>query len=69
MALAAVLGTIVHGFTMSATLHAFIWHPIYILLGILVTLLFVAFVYDVWGEASARRILPVRMDISRCCPG
>jgi hypothetical protein len=59
MALAAVMGTIVHGFKMSATLHAFLWHPIYLSLGLLVALFLVAVVYDVWGEASARRILPV----------
>lgn len=59
LALASILGTIAHGFKMTKTLHTFLWYPLYLSLGILVALFTVAVVYDVWGEALARRLLPV----------
>ena len=59
LAIAAVLGSIVHGFKMSPALQALLWHPIKLSLGLLVALFVVAVVYDIWGEAQARRTLPV----------
>ncbi len=58
LALAAALGAIVHGFKMSPALHSLLWHPIKLSLGLLVALFVVAVVYDIWGRAMARRVLP-----------
>ena len=57
LAIAAALGAIVHGFKMSPSLHAFLWHPIKLSLGLLVALFMVAAVYDMWGATNARRAL------------
>ena len=38
LAMAAVLGTIVHGFKMSESLKALLWHPLNLALGIMVSL-------------------------------
>jgi hypothetical protein len=59
LGLASILGTIVHGFKMSKMLQTFLWYPLYLSLGLLVALFTVAVVYDVWGEALARRLLPI----------
>lgn len=59
LALAAILGTIAHGFKMSKALQTFLWYPLYLSLGLLVAVFIVAVVYDIWGEAKARRILPI----------
>jgi hypothetical protein len=59
LATAAGLGAVVHGFEMSPALRAILWQPIKLSLGLLVALFIVAVVYDLWGPAPARRILPV----------
>ncbi len=59
LALAAILGTVAHGFKMSTVLQTFLWAPLYLSLGLLVALFVVAVVYDIWGEVKARRILPI----------
>lgn len=63
MALSAILGTIVHGFKMSKEFQTFLWHPLYLSLGLLVALFIVAVVYDIWGEAKARIVLPIMLVI------
>ena len=63
LALSAILGTIVHGFEISKAFQTFLWHPIYLSLGLLVALFIVAVVYDIWGEAIARRVLPIMVVI------
>ncbi len=63
LALASILGTIAHGIKMSEASHTLLWYPIYLSLGLLVALFSVAVVYDLWGEAIARRILPVMIVI------
>ncbi len=59
LALAAILGTIVHGFEMSKALQTIIWYPLNFSLGLLVAFFLVAVVYDIWGETTARRVLPL----------
>ena len=63
LALASVLGTIAHGFKMSIALRTYLWYPLYLSLGLLVALFTVAVVYDVWGEATARRLLSIMVGI------
>ena len=63
LALAAFLGSIVHGFKMSPAVQTVLWHPIKLSLGLLVALFIVAAVYDIWGAAAARRIWPVMVVI------
>ena len=58
LAVAAMLGAIVHGFKMPPAVQAFLWHPIKLALGLLVALFMVAVVYDIRGQVMARRVLP-----------
>lgn len=59
LVLAAILGAIAHGFKMSTAAQTFFWYPLNLSLGLLVALFIVAVVYDIWGEAIARRVLPI----------
>jgi hypothetical protein len=63
LALAAALGTIAHGFKMSAQLYYFFWQPLYLSLGLTVALFVVAVIYDIWGRPAAQRALPVMLVI------
>jgi len=58
LSLAAILGTIAHGFKMSAGLNAALWHPLNFSLGLMISLFFVAVSYDIWGRRAASRFLP-----------
>jgi hypothetical protein len=58
LTLSAALGAVVHGIALSEGLRAFLWHPLYLSLGLLVALFLVAAIYDVRDEAAARRLLP-----------
>jgi hypothetical protein len=58
LAAAAGLGAVVHGLQMDSALQALLWHPIKLFLGLLIALFVAAAVYDIWGEAAARRALP-----------
>ena len=62
-ALAALLGSIAHGFKMSRMFQSFLWYPLYLSLGLLVALFIVVVVYDIWGEVVARRVLPIMLII------
>ncbi len=63
LGLAAILGTIAHGFKMSNALQTLFWYPLNLSLGLLVALILVAVVYDIWGETPARRLFPIMMAI------
>lgn len=63
LALASILGTIAHGLKMSKMIQALLWHPLNLSLGLLVAIFMVAVVYDIWGEAIARRVLPIMVII------
>ncbi len=58
LAIVAALGAVVHGFKLPDNLKTYIWYPTYLLLSMLVSLLMVAATYDVWGQATAQRLLP-----------
>jgi len=58
LGLASVIGALAHGLTWSAAARATLWPPLYLLLGLSVTLFLVGGIYDWRGEAAARRILP-----------
>jgi hypothetical protein len=59
VALAAALGAIAHGFKMSPRLNKLLWQPLYMALGWAVALFAVGVIYDAWGGAAARRLLPI----------
>ncbi len=63
LALAALLGTVAHGFKMSARLNHLLWQPLYLALGVTVALFVVGVVYDGWGYAISRQVLPVMVVI------
>ncbi len=63
LAIAAFLGSIAHGVKLSPAIEILLWYPIKLSLGLLVALFVVAVVYDIWGEALARRVLPVMVVI------
>ena len=58
LAMVAALGAVVHGFKLPDNINIYLWYPTYLLLGMLVSLLMVAAIYDVWGQAIAQRLLP-----------
>ena len=64
MALSYILGTLVHGFKMSNELQTYLWYPLYLLLCLSVAIFMMAVVYDIWGEALSRRILPLMIFIT-----
>ena len=55
---ASALGAVAHGLAWSEAVRAALWYPMYLLLGLSVTLFLAGAVYDWRGEASARRVLP-----------
>ncbi len=60
LALASLLGAIVHGVKMSVATSQLIWKPLYLALAITVALFVAGAVYDRWGrEASRRALVPV----------
>jgi hypothetical protein len=58
LGLASALGAVVHGLAWSESERAAWWHPLYVLLGLSVTLFLAGGIYDWRGDASARRVLP-----------
>lgn len=63
MSVASILGAIAHGFKLSSSTQLFLWHPLYLSLGLLVGIFLVAAMNDFWGEGIARRALPVMVVI------
>ncbi len=58
LGLASVLGAIAHGFDWSESARAVLWLPLYLSLGLTVSLFFVGAIHDWRGEAAARALLP-----------
>jgi hypothetical protein len=58
IAIAASLGTVVHGFVIPSRLKFLLWQPLVLSLSFSVGLLAVGVACDVWGENTARRLLP-----------
>ena len=63
LCVAATLGAVAHGFQLSKRLRRLIWHPVYLSLGLLVALCVVGAVHDVFGESTARQILPLMIGV------
>ena len=64
LALSGVLGAIAHGFKMPGTASRWLWHALYLILGLIVGLFVVGVIYDGWGETAARWSLPVMVSTS-----
>lgn len=58
LALAAMLGAVVHGLILSRSMQNLLWHPIFLALGLVVALFIVAAIYDGYSLQAARRWLP-----------
>ena len=58
LGIAAMLGAIVHGLKLSEQTQSWLWHPLFLSLGILVALFLVAVVYDLKGKPAAGMLLP-----------
>ncbi|HSN14607.1 MAG TPA: hypothetical protein VLT61_08240 [Anaeromyxobacteraceae bacterium] len=52
---ASALGAVAHGLDLADALRALLWHPLYLLLGLVVAAFLAAAVHDLRGEAAARR--------------
>jgi hypothetical protein len=57
LAAASVLGAITHGLAMAGRLRELLWQPLYLLLGVTMSLFVVGAVGDRWGARMARRAL------------
>ncbi len=55
---ASILGAIAHGFKMSARANRLFWQPLNLALGLVIALFAVGVIYDLWGQAAARAVLP-----------
>ena len=58
IALSGFLGAIAHGLELIETHHRRIWHLINLSLGLSVSIFVIGVAYDLWGFASARKMLP-----------
>ncbi len=59
LAFSAALGTVVHGFKMSPVTKDLLWQPLYLALGLMVSLLPIGAVYDLRGRDTARKAVIV----------
>ena len=59
IAIAATLGTIVHGLVISDDIKRFLWQPLALSLSLSVGALAVGTGHDIWGTAAVQRIVPV----------
>src|SRR5581483_11991015 len=58
LALAALLGAVVHGLELRLGVRAAIWKAVYLALGLSIGMLLTATTYDRWGPAAAQHLLP-----------
>jgi hypothetical protein len=63
LGLASALGAAAHGLDLSDSVFAILWQPLFLSLGLVVALFVVAAVYDRFGSAAARRLLPAMVGI------
>jgi len=61
LAFSAALGAAVHGFKMSPGLKDLLWMPLYLTLGVTVSLFPVAAVHDLWGGRAVRKAWVIMM--------
>jgi hypothetical protein len=55
LAAASALGVLAHGLALSTAAREAFWHPLYLLLGLVVAAFLIAAVHDLLGEQAARR--------------
>ena len=58
VAIAAALGTVVHGLVIPSRLKRILWQPLALALALSVVILSVGIAYDMWGISAIRRIIP-----------
>jgi hypothetical protein len=63
LALAALLGAVVHGFKLDEGTRKLLWQPLHLSLGLTVALFVVAAVGDRWGQVAAGRSLPILLAV------
>jgi hypothetical protein len=61
LAIAATIGALAHGLVLSDETRNLLWQPINLALGLAIGMFVVAVVHDLWGQALARRTLPVML--------
>jgi len=59
LALAAALGTVAHGFKMTAATNQLFWYPLNLALGLTIALFVVGVICDIWGRVAAQQVLPI----------
>ena len=62
--LSGILGAIAHGFEMTEVKHRQIWNLLNLGLGLAVSIFVIGVIYDLWGLANSRRMLPWMMMIA-----
>jgi hypothetical protein len=63
LALAALLGSMAHGFKMSSRTNTLFWQPLNLALGLTVAVFVVGVINDLWGRTAAETSLPVMIVI------
>ena len=58
---ASFIGALLHGVVVGEQVMRVLWQAVYLLLGLVVALFVVAAIYDLLGEAAARRTVPVML--------
>ena len=58
VAIASVLGTVMHGLVISEGLKRLLWHLLALAIALSVGMLAMGVAYDMWGSFSIRRIMP-----------
>ncbi|MCL1127941.1 DUF6962 family protein [Shewanella surugensis] len=67
LAIASLLGTIVHGLDMPQILYHYLWYPLFVSLSMMIVLFVIATINDIWGEQTSRRILFIMLSIGAAC--
>lgn len=58
LGVASVLGAVAHGLALTESARSALWHPLYLMLGLVVALFFVGGIYDWRGKIAARQLMP-----------
>lgn len=64
LSIASLLGTLAHGFVLTAGVNSGIWYVMYFVLALVVAMFVLATTLDVMGEKYARRVLPAVLVIA-----
>jgi hypothetical protein len=61
LAVAGLIGAVIHGLVLEPQTRALLWRPVHLSLGLTIALFVTAAVLDRFGDAAARRCLPVML--------